>query len=541
MTKTASAPVPVISARRRQKLRNEAATVAQSAPGCTVSTASGGRQRPKGAVTSQPSLPKTAKGERRRSQLIAAVGAALNRRGFRDLGVTDIVAQAGAPVGLFYRYFRSKTEIVVAALEALVEGFRATLPSSEGEGPFFERLCISHQRLFCLFAEQPGLLGCYYSVDYGEPAFSSLLHNHTLRFDKDSILHALRAAHDPHVDPDELIPLAHALTSMIDNFAFRYSTGRDETSRLEKAAKIDLARLTALLRYRGLLLGNPPAEDALAAFSAHRSRSKPGSPYHEPLEPPLAPVVRPRRSPKRSDSTYTFALLKSVGLQLLNRFSYDDMRISDIEYESNTTRGSIYHYFGEKRDLVLQLLAERLEAIQLEMTLCQQHYTADRALRSDLFAELSAVIGVFVREYHQNPGILRAVYQLEERERDIAELILAYRRHWAASLVAMLCRFLVSPVQRHHQLEIIAYAMLAMIERFCYDIYVTPVGELSGRFAKPMDAINLLATVWFRILALRNPRKTVPDLYPALALMSAPESRAHAAKRVGRARKSSKR
>lgn len=481
--------------------------------------------RPRGARDTKPP-PKTAKGKRRREQLIAAVSTVLNDRGYSSMSVNDIVAEANAPVGLFYRYFRNKTEIVVAALDTLIEEFRSALPPIDGEGPFFEWLCTSHRALYDLFTEKPGLLGCYYSFDCGEPAFAQLFHKHTLQFDHDSINHALAALGRKHDTISNLIPLAHALTSMIDNFAFRYSTGRDETSRIEKAAKLNLPQLTAVLRYRGLMLKHAPEGDTLPVFSA-KARHKIAQVRIELPAPKLKVPSQPRRSPKRSDSAHTYAALKDAALQVLNRLPYDSMRISDIEDEGKTTRGSIYHYFGEKRDLVIELIDDRLEAIQSALQPLREGHTTGKNIHPNLFHELSTVIGIFVCEYHQNPGVLRTIYQIEDQDRDFAEFLRAHRRCWILTITGMLSRFLQSPKSSHHQLDIIAHGILAMTERFCYDLYVTPVAEIAPKLSSSSAATDLLAATWFRILLLKSPPNVALNIYPALTTTDTPPPFVH--------------
>jgi TetR/AcrR family transcriptional repressor of lmrAB and yxaGH operons len=59
------------------------------------------------------------KGERTRKKLIDATGALLRKQGFHGTGLSDIVAESGAPRGSLYFYFPGgKDELARAALEA---------------------------------------------------------------------------------------------------------------------------------------------------------------------------------------------------------------------------------------------------------------------------------------------------------------------------------------------------------------------------------------------------------------------------------------
>jgi TetR/AcrR family transcriptional repressor of lmrAB and yxaGH operons len=59
------------------------------------------------------------KGERTKQKLVAATGSLLRRQGFHATGLSDIVAESGAPRGSLYFYFPGgKDELATAALEA---------------------------------------------------------------------------------------------------------------------------------------------------------------------------------------------------------------------------------------------------------------------------------------------------------------------------------------------------------------------------------------------------------------------------------------
>ncbi|MGE0097467.1 MAG: TetR/AcrR family transcriptional regulator [Hydrogenophaga sp.] len=57
-----------------------------------------------------------------RERLIAAMIDALRRRGLHGIGLTELLAQAGAPKGVLYHHFPGgKTELAVAAIDAVVD------------------------------------------------------------------------------------------------------------------------------------------------------------------------------------------------------------------------------------------------------------------------------------------------------------------------------------------------------------------------------------------------------------------------------------
>jgi len=70
----------------------------------------------------------TTKGERTRKKLVDATAALLRRQGYHATGLSDIVAESGAPRGSLYFYFPGgKDELAIAALRASGVAWRARI------------------------------------------------------------------------------------------------------------------------------------------------------------------------------------------------------------------------------------------------------------------------------------------------------------------------------------------------------------------------------------------------------------------------------
>src|SRR4051812_16330830 len=76
------------------------------------------------------------KGERTRKKLVDATGELLRRQGFHATGLSDIVAESGAPRGSLYFYFPGgKDELARAALEAAGADWRARIGAVVAAAP----------------------------------------------------------------------------------------------------------------------------------------------------------------------------------------------------------------------------------------------------------------------------------------------------------------------------------------------------------------------------------------------------------------------
>lgn len=80
------------------------------------------------------------KGERTRKKLVDATGDLLRRQGFHATGLSDIVAESGAPRGSLYFYFPGgKDELARAALEAAGAHWRARIGAAVAKAPDLDR------------------------------------------------------------------------------------------------------------------------------------------------------------------------------------------------------------------------------------------------------------------------------------------------------------------------------------------------------------------------------------------------------------------
>ena len=76
------------------------------------------------------------KGERTRKKLVDATGDLLRRQGFHATGLSDIVAESGAPRGSLYFYFPGgKDELARAALDAAGAEWRARIGAAVAAAP----------------------------------------------------------------------------------------------------------------------------------------------------------------------------------------------------------------------------------------------------------------------------------------------------------------------------------------------------------------------------------------------------------------------
>jgi AcrR family transcriptional regulator len=451
--------------------------------------------------------------------LLAGVAKAVNKYGYQQTRIDHIAQAADAPVGLFYRYFRSKADATLEVLRRMLEEYRASIPLPRHDTSFWDRELALHRNYISLFGERAGLLGCYFSYDFGEAAFESLFVDETRRFIREHSSAVRLAISGTQATELAIRPIALALVCMSDNFAYRYYTGRDELPRNDGT---DVAWLLAALRYRGFLLQNPPrphAVDLSVLQGPLDAVSEPELAAHPAARQPIAQVAA-KAIAKRSDAQVTLRQIRAVTLALLDRLGYDDLRITDIEIESGLTRGVLYYHFKDKRDLVASVLAEWVDSIHTAMLASARSGEAKGGAFSSLHQLAQALVVGFVNA----PGVVRTLYHLEEQDSGVAAHYRGRRREWAALIAAAIARYTRADKSHRPLLEKIGYAFLDMADRLLYELYVTRFPGAT-EIMQPAQVSTLLASLWHRMAFLSNPPRSALEMFPVLRQLHARANR----------------
>lgn len=83
--------------------------------------------------------------EKRRRQILDAALRCFARKGFHQTSMQEICAESGLSAGALYRYFPSKSELIVAIAEADCSEFRAPLLAQNETLDFFSRLAAASE------------------------------------------------------------------------------------------------------------------------------------------------------------------------------------------------------------------------------------------------------------------------------------------------------------------------------------------------------------------------------------------------------------
>lgn len=192
--------------------------------------------------TSTPSEPRTAKGRRTRTDLVAAARVVFERDGFFDARIADIAAEANAAHGTFYTYFPSKEDAFRAVIADFQDVIFDTGPAAvfvhslsdrganEVWDPVAEFAAIkeSSEHFFRSYGEHARMIEVLEQVAMIIPEFADIRRSVRAQLvsrfeDRVRWLQSVGAA-DPELDAHVA---AHALRSMADHFAYVWKVQKE--------------------------------------------------------------------------------------------------------------------------------------------------------------------------------------------------------------------------------------------------------------------------------------------------------------------------
>jgi AcrR family transcriptional regulator len=148
----------------------------------------------------------------------------LERDGYLDARVADIVAEAGVGHGTFYTYFGSKEEVFDALIRDVMQQMydAATVPLNTSSDPV-ERIQVANRRYLRSYRQHAAIVGVLEQVATFNPQFRSLRRSIRQVFQERSERGLRRLQAEGLADPGlSARCAAEALTSMVSNFAYMW-------------------------------------------------------------------------------------------------------------------------------------------------------------------------------------------------------------------------------------------------------------------------------------------------------------------------------
>lgn len=183
----------------------------------------------------------------------------LDRTNFFDVGVDEIVQEAGLARGTFYIYFRDKYDLLAALIRGLNEElFEQSHLHLEGPTTPYDRIRLSLRRVISAWEQHASIFRAMAQVSLSKPEFLELdqkLRMPFIRQIRRDIERTIAEGHAPAIDA---AVAAKALAAMMDKFCLTWFA-MDEPPYPNASQEIDhVTDNLAQLWYRAIYGADPP-------------------------------------------------------------------------------------------------------------------------------------------------------------------------------------------------------------------------------------------------------------------------------------------
>lgn len=191
--------------------------------------------------------------------------------------------------------------------------------------------------------------------------------------------------------------------------------------------------------------------------------------------------------------------LKQAALVVLERDGYHKMRIADVTGEAGVAQGLFYHYFSDLKSLTLEVLRDFALAsndpVQVEKNVP----------RGDWYARIYAHNLVVVRGYAKQPGVMRCLLQLADEDQAFSGMLRENYRNQLMWLVELMPKLFPEVRFRKHQALMVVYSLAGIGEGLMREYFINESNTLRAAQLTVEQFAELLSTMFYRALFLRNP------------------------------------
>lgn len=186
----------------------------------------------------------------------------------------------------------------------------------------------------------------------------------------------------------------------------------------------------------------------------------------------------------------TAAILESTG--------YASFSLDMVARKADVSRPSIYQYYANKRDCVLDVLSEFLTIV---FQFVESTGKTRRAKPGDLLTLVTDVNREYIAFYRENAALVERVRELRQ---DIPELISLQQdvnRKWAERVAGRICK---DGTLTPKQALLTAYALESMIDDFLRELFVLKNPHLAGLNLSDEALAQALSGVWVRAAGISS-------------------------------------
>lgn len=218
-----------------------------------------------------------------------------------------------------------------------------------------------------------------------------------------------------------------------------------------------------------------------------------------------------RTSPPKRKGDRTRERLKLAAARVLERVGYHAMRIVDITEQAETSDGSFYIYFKDKKEITLSVLEEFLEGMQQVEVVTEEPRSPFHSIRhANLY-----YLGIM----RSNSGLMRCVLQLADEDPEFGRISHNFNRVWHEKIARSVVRNHTKSEVEYKAALFASLALGAMMDELIRRIAIYPdeglVAFLEETCPDDGELADALSVLWFRTL---YPDRPLPEQMGKLAL-----------------------
>lgn len=196
--------------------------------------------------------------------------------------------------------------------------------------------------------------------------------------------------------------------------------------------------------------------------------------------------------------------LKVAAANILDKVSYQDLRVTDICKEAGVAPGTFYLYFENKQILTIEMLSEFVEMFDREVRI-----RAQSPFESIYHANLS-----YIQIARRNPGFFRCVLHMSDVEPEFARFHQQISGKWYERVTSSLSRWLEIPDDKMALLT--THALGSMMDDWVHRFFVAKDPTLVTNVKKlkltDEEMAEYLSVIWYRAYFGKDPDKSTTDL-----------------------------
>lgn len=189
--------------------------------------------------------------------------------------------------------------------------------------------------------------------------------------------------------------------------------------------------------------------------------------------------------------------IKVAAARVLESIGYHDMRIEDVCAAAGVSRGTVYVYFNDKKELSIEVLREFGEAMYRQVH--------DIAVGKGSYEAIFLTNRIMVDVYQHNAGLIRCLIQLDDQAPEFQALWLEMSRQTMDRIALSILRRTEPPAASASTRLHTAYVLGGMAVHFLYAIFVQRDPSLADLAKSPDLLAEHLSVLWYRALYNRNP------------------------------------